>query len=255
MTDQAPAPQDTPGVAGPAGDTGAQDSPPYGDPNDPYETRYNELRSWTDRVQNEVGELRPYRDRATELEQRQQWYELALTSEDEDTRRQAVEALGYELPDDDGEDVDDAEEFDPAGYDPVSELHERQAALEQRIIEQDQEAEQEEDAQLIRAITDERLGQLEGLNEDDQDMVLAYALTHLDPVQEPGVPVPLPDIAQAYEAFVARETERQKQWAKTKRAPFVASGGQEATQVPDTGTHEGRVQAILRSMQDAEGAS
>jgi hypothetical protein len=243
MSDQqAPSHEDTPAVAGPAGDTGAQEQADVD-----WQKRYTDVQAEYTRSQQ----------RNKEFEDQHRWYDLALTSEDEDTRRQAIEALGYELPDDDEqyEQYENVEELDPAEYDPVSELHERQAALEQHIIEQDQEAQQESEAALIRAITDERLGQLEGLSEDDQDMVLAYALTHLDPVQEPGVPVPLPDIQQAYDAFVARETERQKQWAKTKRAPFVASGGQEATQVPDTSTHDGRVQAMLRNMQDAEAAS
>jgi hypothetical protein len=60
----------------------------------------------------------------------------------------------------------------------------------------------------VRSQVDARLDTL-GLDKDDQDWVLAYAINAL-PVTQEG----LPDIEQAHRVFVARETERQRQWAQ-----------------------------------------
>ena len=62
----------------------------------------------------------------------------------------------------------------------------------------------------VREIVDEQLGQLE-LDKADQDWVLAYAINAL-PITEEG----LPDIQQAYQVFQQRETERQRNWAKSQ---------------------------------------
>src|SRR5262245_3698151 len=230
MSDQAPGPgQDTPGIAGPAGDPGTQEQPQDTD----WQKRYSDLQPEYTRATQEAADLRTW----------QQWAQVAFTSEDADTRRQALEALGYELP-------EDEEEFEPAEYeDPFDAINARQQAIEDRFAQQDQQAQADQEDALIRAITDERLAQLDGLDKDDQNWVLAYAINALPALREPGVPVPLPDIQGAFDAFQARETERQKAWAKTKRAPYVPPGGREATEVPDTSTHDGRVDAILRKMQ------
>jgi len=117
--------EDTPVVAGPEGTPGAQD-PPYGDPNDPYEKRYNDLRSWTDRTSQEASDLRRERE---EWQQERELYQLMNFAEDEDTRRQAAQALGHEL-----------EQEPEQPYDPYDNLQEQYQRLEQRVDERDQEA-------------------------------------------------------------------------------------------------------------------
>jgi hypothetical protein len=99
----------------------------------------------------------------------------------------------------------------------------------------------------VRSAVDARLDTL-GLDKDDQDWVLAYAINAL-PVTQEG----LPDIEQAHSVFVARETERQRQWAKGKRsAPHIAPNGQAATEVPNLDKRQDRVDWMLRRMQENE---
>jgi hypothetical protein len=227
---------DTPAVAGPTEAPGTQDQATQ---DIDWQKRYSDLQPEYTRATQELKEL----------QERQQWWELYATSEDPDTQRQALEALGYELPD------QPDEELDPAEYeDPYEELSARQQALEQQFQERTQAEQQSQEAALIRAITDERLEQLDGLTEADQDWVLAYAINALPPVREPGVPVPLPDVRAAYEVFQARETERQKQWASTKRAPYVPPGGRTANEVPDRSTHEGRVAYGMQRLYERQNA-
>ena len=136
----------------------------------------------------------------------------------------------------------------------VNSLNARQERVEQQLAEQQQADREARETALIKAHTDERLASLDGLDQEDQDWVLAYAINALPAVREPGVPVPLPDIAGAFEAFEVRETERQKRWAQTKRAPYVTPGGQTATEVPDLDTHQGRVDYALRQLNAGEEA-
>lgn len=235
MSDQqAPPSGDTPAVAGPEQAPGTAQEQPQVD----WEKRYQDLQPEYTRTTQQLREL----------EQQKQWYELAVTSADPDTQRQALEALGYELP-------EEHEEPEPAEYqDPYEELLARQQALEQRIAQGDQTRQQEQEANLIREIADERLSRLEGLAPEDQDLVLAYAVHALPPVREPGVPVPLPDVAKAFEVFQAREVERQKSWASTKRAPYVPPGGQPATEVPlpRNATHDQRVAFAMQKVAEQQ---
>jgi hypothetical protein len=227
---QVPASQETPAAAGPEG-TGAAEQAEVD-----WQKRYSDLQP----------EYTRSTQRLRELEDREALYQLYLTAEDADTQRQALEQLGYELPEE--------EEFaEPVEYeDPYEELLVRQQALEQRIAQRDQADQETQENALIRAITDERMAAIEGLDEDAHDWVLAYAINALPAIREPGVPVPLPDIQGAFEAFQEFETARQKGWAKSKRAPYVPPGGQTATEVPDLDSHQGRVDYAVRQLQQAE---
>jgi hypothetical protein len=111
-----------------------------------------------------------------------------------------------------------------------------------------------EQGALIRDFVDERMGQFEGLPSKAQEWILAYAVNALPAVHEPGVPVPLPDLAQAHQAWQELQTEAQQSWAKTKKAPRVMPGGVTADQVPDRSTHEGRVALGLQRLQDLSDA-
>ena len=227
---QVPPSEDTPAAAGPEG-TGAAE----------------QAEDWQLRYQNLQPEYTRSTQRVKELEDREAWFQLALTSEDADTRRQAVEALGFQL-----EEEEEQPYFEESAQDPYVDLLNRQERMEQRLDERDRAERESQENALIKAFTDDRLSRLEGLAEEDQDWVLAYAINALPAVREPGVPVPLPDISGAYEAFQARETARQKSWAETKRAPYVPPGGQTATEVPDLDTHQGRVDYAVRQLQQGE---
>jgi len=252
MSDQqAPATPDTPAVAGPTEAPGtAQEAPPYGDPNDPAEKRYSDLRSWTDRVAQENAELRPYKDKYSEAEQRQQWYDLALTTDDPDTQRQALQRLGFDVPDE-TEDIEPVEYEDTYNQDPrLDELLTWKQAQEQAAKE----------AAGFEYLTGhinnevERLG-MTSLDDATRQWVLSRALAN------PGIPAPpgsphdeLPNVEAAYKEFQQWELERQKQWAKTKQnAPYVPSGGQPANEVPDPGTgHNSRMNRAMRALQEQQ---
>jgi len=247
MSEQAPRPEDTPAAAGPPGTGAAQEAPPFGDPSDPYEKRYNDLRSWTDRVTHETADLRRERE---DWQRERDLYQLAWTAEDEDTRRQAYEALGFTL-------EEEPSPSEPAEYDdPYAQLLARQEALEQRIAQRDQSEHEAQEVALIREISDERLKALApDLDERSHNWLLAYAINALPALREVGVPVPVPDVKGALEEFQAWETERQKSWAESKRrAPYVTPGGQTATEVPTLDTHAQRTEYAVRKLQEAEQA-
>jgi hypothetical protein len=207
MSEQAPAPQETPEVAGPEGTPGPAE--PTQQEID-YRKRYDDLHPEYTRVTQEAAQLR----------QRQELYDLMISSEDADTRRQAAEQLGYQLDDD---------EPDPNVYaDPVEELRQRQERLEQALSQRDQQAQEAQYAAQVRAVVDERLSHMDGLDKADQDWVLAYAINALPPTQEG-----LPDLDQAHQVFQARELKRQKAWAQSKRAPRISPVGQAATGQPN----------------------
>ena len=182
MSDQQAPFVDTPADAGPEGAPGSAQDQVQGDP---YEKRYNDLRPEFDRATAERNQLA----------ERQQWYEVALTTDDEDTRRQALEFLGYQLAEPD--------EQETYSEDPYEQLAQRQEAFEQRLTQREQQEEEARRTDLIRSITDERLSQLPDLAAEDQDWILAYAVNALPALHEPGMPVPLPDIRAAYDVFTA----------------------------------------------------
>lgn len=225
--------QETPAAAGPEGSGAAEQAEVD------WQKRYSDLQPEYTRSTQLVREM----------EDRERWYQLALTSEDADTRRQAVEALGYSL-----EEEEEASSETAEYEDPYVALLARQERVEQQLAERNQADQEARENALIKAHTDERLAALEGLDSEDQDWVLAYAINALPAVRDPDVPVPLPDIAGAFEAFTNRETERQKRWAQTKRAPYVPPGGTTATEVPDLDTHQGRVDYALRQLNTGEEA-
>lgn len=238
---QPPAPQDTAAVAGPDEAPGTAESTPQDD-----------LAAYKQRYDNLQPEYTRATQRVKELEQQHQWYELLVTSDDPDTRRQAAQALGYELPEEEGLE----EEFSPAEYDdPVEELRTRQQQLEERLNQEQEAMRMAEQGALIREYVDERMNQFEGLPSRAQEWILAYAVNALPAVQEPGVPVPLPDLATAHQAWQELQTEAQSAWAKTKqRAPRFMPGGVTADQVPDRSTHESRVALGMQRLQELNDA-
>lgn len=238
MSDQqAPPIEETPAVAGPEEAPGTQDQQSTGDP---YEKRYNDLRPQFDRTAQ----------RASELEQRDQWWQVFHTTTDPDTYRQAAEALGLDLPEE--EEAQPVDEDDP--YAEVrSELEELKAWKAQNDT-QAREAAAFDYLNGHIATEVDRVG-LNQLDEKTRDWVISRALAL------PGVPAPpgaphdeLPNIEAAYKEWQDLVTEQQRSWAKVKRgAPYVPPGGQSAIEVPDTGTgHDARMARAMKFMYESE---
>jgi hypothetical protein len=236
MSDQqAPPNGDTPAVAGPDQAPGTQEQPQVD-----WEKRYQDLQPEYTRTTQ----------RLSELEQQQQWYELAMTTDDPDTHRQALQHLGYDVPD---EEFEDAE---PDGY-------EDQPVHDPRLDEvlawkerQEQEAREAAGFEFLTGHINsevERLG-MDQLDDGTRQWILSRALA------SPGIPAPpgsahdeLPNVEAAYEEFQEWETRRQKKWATTKRAPHVPSGGLPANEAPNPGTgHDARMDRARRALLETE---
>lgn len=203
---------DTSAVGGPNGVAGTEDGG--------WQGRYEHLQPEYTRATQERDQFRSERDEALE---RNQWFELLVTSDDPDIRSQAAEILGFEL----GE---EQEEYPVTGQepDPFAAYETRLAALEERQSQaQAQEAEAEH-ARIVREVLDERIAEL-GLDEEDGNLVLSYAMEALEPTEEG-----LPDVQAAYEFLQARDTAKQKAWADQKRqAPVFPPAGQEGVEAPN----------------------
>ena len=236
---QPPAPQDTAAVAGPDQAPGTAQEQPQVD----YEKRYHDLQPEYTRTAQERAELAQWKE----------WAELALTTEDADTQRQALQRLGFDVPEE--EDAEPAEWTDDE--DPYADL--RQEVAELRAW-RDQTQSQVQDATAFEFLNGhinsevERLGLAE-LDNDTRQLVLAQALA------APGIPAPpgaphdeLPDVETAWKNFQAWRNEEQKRWASTKRsAPYVPPGGLPANEVPNPGTgHNARMDRALRALHEEQ---
>ena len=230
MSDQQP-PQsgDTAAVAGPDVAPGTAE----GQPEVNWEKRYQDLQPEYTRATQ----------RLSEMERERELYQIAMTTDDPDTQRQALEALGYELPDEES-----PEELEPVEWEDPND--QRLSQVEQRL--ERMTAEQREQAQFeyLNSYVDEQVARLglDQLDEDTRHWILHRAINMPVP-QGPGSFVDeLPDVEGAYKAFQDWETARQRQWAQTKRSPYVPPGGQEATEAPDLSTHEGRVAHAMQKI-------
>jgi hypothetical protein len=223
-------PEPTPAVAGPEGAPGSAEATEQQEID--WQKRYGDLQPEYTRVTQENAELR----------RQQEMYDYLLSTEDPDTRRAIAEELGYVL------EEEETDEYEPE-EDPLVAYDQRLGRLEQTEAEREQEQAEQAYAAQVREIVDEQLDALE-LDRDDQDWVLAYAINAL-PITEDG----LPDIQQAYEVFTARETERQRNWARSKHAPRISPSGQPATEVPNLDDRQERQDFIMRRMMENEQAS
>jgi hypothetical protein len=219
MSEQAPAPQDTPPEASPETGTPGEQTAAEQAAID-YQKRYEDLHPEYTRVTQEAAQLRA----------RQEQMEALLTSDDPDTRRQAAQALGYELPDEEDDQPD-----------PSEALSRELAALKQRLDSRDQEAQQAQQLAQIEAHVEAQLGTLDGLDDEDRTWIVNTAVA-MPPKDG------MPDIKGAHDKFVAWEQARQKKWAATKKAHPFSPVGAEGTQQPDLGTTEGKTAYILGRM-------
>jgi len=244
MSDQqAPQNGDTPAVAGPTEAPGTQEQQQAAA--DPYEKRYNDLRPEFDRATQERAELAQWKE----------WAELALTTNDADTQRQALERLGFPVPEDDFEDEEPAEWTD--GEDPVADL--RAQIAEERQWRQNLEQAAAE-AAAEEFLNDHVQGEFQRLGIDKLPDGVKDHIKRLIP-SAPGIPAPpgsphheLPNVEAIWNYFQQFRTEDQKQWARVKQnAPYVPSGGLPANEVPDPGTgHNSRMNRAMRALQEQQ---
>lgn len=228
MSEQGFSEENTPAVAGPEGTPGTAEQTAQAEVN------------WQEKYANLQPEYTRTTQRVAELERQQELFDLLVSTDDPDTRRQVAERLGYVL--------DEEEQTQDADTDPFAAVDERLARVEQQLTARQQQEADATRATEVRQHVDEQLEAL-GIDKDDQDWVLAYAINALPPT-----PDGLPDIEQANQVFSVRETERQRNWAKTKRAPFVPPGGRDATEVPDPGTgQQARLNRALLSLRNSMG--
>lgn len=173
-----------------------------------YEKRYSDLRPQYDRT---VAEVQQYK---TALED--------LRSDDPDTRRQAAEALGLQLAEEAAEEFEQVEQ-------PLT-----RAEFQQFLQEQQAQSQEQERAQQVRTVVDAQLQEW-GLDEEDGNDVLAYAI-HALPRTDEGYP----DVWAAYERFQKRDQARQKAWRESKRAPHMSPVGTAGTQTPNLDNRQER---------------
>lgn len=224
MSDQSPVTGDD--VAGPTGAAGTAEQHAQAEVD--WQKRYNDLQPEYTRTTQELADLR----------HRQELYDLLVSTDDADTRRQVADALGYQLEEEPAE----PQEFE----DPLAAYDERIGRLEESLTQREQDEQDAAYASQVRAVVDERLDQL-GLDKGDQDWVLAYAINAL-PVTAEG----LPDIEQAHQVFAERETARQRKWAQGKRAPHISPHGQAATEVPNLDNRQERVDWMTQRYANSE---
>jgi hypothetical protein len=181
-----------------------------------WQKRYSDLQPEYTRASQEAAELR----RQTEH------YQQLLTSDDPDTRRQAAEALGYQL---DEPEPEYDEDLDPR-------VAKRLEELEQRFQQQSTQAQQQERLAELETLTERELDALKVPADDAvRDWIVSRAVAL--PPTEQG----LPDVRAAYAEFEALINAQKKQWASTKRTHQFSAVGTEGTQTPDLDKRQDRV--------------
>ena len=234
----------------PGPDTGsAPDKPAVGGP----EGTAQEAIDWQARAlaaEESFSHLQPEYTRTSQeaAQQREalQWYELLISADDPDLRRQAAEMLGLELAEEDKPTDEDS--------DPFEQYDHRIQTLEERDAQRSAEQQELENVRAVREVLDSQLEELvpgakhpdpdvaKGVK-FDQDQVLAYAINAL-PVGEDG----LPQVALAHQLWSQRNDARQQDWARSKRAPMFSPGGQTATEVPNLDNDQERQDYMTRRL-------
>lgn len=194
-----------------------------------WQKRAEDAQAWGTRASQEAAE---YRDRWEKVQSDDEAFaELARE------RGFEVELPSIELPDD-----------------PTEALAAKVAALEADLSRRDQQAQADQELQeriahteaSLAAINSE-LGASNELDADDVEAIVSLAAARWRANGEQG----MPDVLGAHKAFVSRDEKAMARWAKTKRPTHrVSANGTEATQVPDTTTHDARVALMVEQLTD-----
>ena len=247
MSDQqAPTPAvDTPAVAGPNEAPGTAQDQPHDIPAGYIpEQRYKDVQAEYTRSQQALKEA----------QEREQWFQALVTSDDPDTQRQAAEILGFELPDDE----DDGEGFEEfTGEDPYEE---RFRALEERLSSFNEQAQTAMEAELIADNAHSQFEELdmgEGKADDKTREIIfkhAYSLPRV-PAGPGGPREGYLDIKGAIEELTSWAPQWAQAQAKARpRAPHVPTGGLPANEVPNSGTgHNARMARAMQWFHNNQG--
>jgi hypothetical protein len=226
MSDQQPNPDETQ-------DTSVNTDAPAGDV-----TEQTDGTNWQERYEH----LQPEFTRATQEAAQYRQLVEALTSEDQDTRAYAAQALGLELA--------PPQNTDDGFEDPNADLRRKIEEFDQwrqATMSQAQQAQaQERDVAVIGGgigRLQEQLGR--ELTEQEVQLIGDAAWANRD---DKG----LPNIDQVIELYTGIRTHDQKTWAKTKNAPFVSSSGQAATQAPNLDDDQQRQQWMAQQLADLD---
>ena len=233
---------DTSGQADEQTSPDAQDTPEYlSDKFDPAEL--------PDEIRNEYLSIRKEWTQKTQaLAEQRKEAEQAMALRDAllDPEQAAgvLEALGYELEDDEPD--EDPDEYED---NPNAPLEERLEALESFL---QQQAQTEEEARLEQAMTNYLGSEVQQL---EQQTGRQFTEEELDAIE--GLAVVrrnaegLPDVRGAYELIFSQVLPAEKKrWAESKQAPHVQPSGSPVTEEINDDSSEARVNRILEIAQN-----
>ncbi len=181
-----------------------------------WEKRYQDAQAWGTQRAQEASEYRKIVD--------------GLKSGDPDVFRE----LGLEFEDPEDTTPDD-------GDDPYAG---RISKLEQQLEEQRSAVQQQQQLQQIESHVERELDKLGELDEEDREILVNLAVT-LPPLENG-----MPNVKAAHDRLQARDTQAQKRWAQSKRAPRVSPAGQAGTQQPDLDDPQARVAWMVEQAQN-----
>lgn len=192
-----------------------------------WEKQYQELRSAFNQRDQELSELRQFRDYLTNPE----------------TQDEALQALGYEVPQEPTSEYEDPYE---------SRLAQIEAAQQQILSRYEQEQQLQQQAQQEQELANYVGGALdqvernrgEQFNDDELAFITAFAYNNPNEQGQPNVQAAVDRLEAAY-------TAQQERWLKSKRAPRVPDG-QSASKQLDTSTPAGRREAMEQALQSLD---
>lgn len=207
-----------------------------------WEERYKEAQAWGTRNAQRAAEL----EAETQLVR-------DLRSDDPEAQRNALVALGYQVPEEDVEDTQQQQqELDPRIAAKLAKVDE----LEQRWNSMTEEQQKDANYSEYREQYDPEIEQM-GVPEGVREIVADLAYNHRPPLQTPQGLVPdlkgafqqVEEMAELLAQLPAAQKKFKQEWANTKpRSPLTSAGGGEGTQVLDLSKHENRVAYALSQL-------
>ncbi len=194
---------------------------------------YNQLRGDYTQKTQALAEQRK------EVEQEQQLLS-ALRSDDPDTQREALEFLGYEIPQEAAQEEDDyVDPFDELRAE-VTALREARDADQQAQQTYQQEQQEINDLEKQFSALEQQTGR--EFSDDEVDMIAALSFSKRDDTGSP-------DVRGAYERLYSDFlTKQRSQWVGSKKAP-KAPQGQSGTETFDFSNSDARVQRMADMME------
>ena len=191
----------------------------------PYRKRYEDIRPVFDRTNQEVAQYKQLVE--------------AAKSEDPEVRNDALRQLGYEVAEEEDDDVDD-----------FSRLANEVAQLKNTLTQREQAEVQRQQQEAEVSYLDEQFSKLEKAEDRDfsDEAVSAIAALANSIRDDQG----RPDVAAAYKHLLGVTQEEAKRQRKAKRSPQVHSGTPGQKQ-PDLSNKDERVKygaAIMASNQE-----